>query len=161
MRKSKSILFLTESAMIAALYAALTLVTGQFSVSVFQLRLSEALTVLPVFTPAAVPGLAVGCLTANLLSSCAPLDTVIGALSTLAAAVLTRCLRKRPLCAVLPPAFVNAAVLPLIFLYVYHFDGTYGFFFFSVLVSEALTAGLLGYALFRTLDRYRDRLFHL
>ncbi len=159
MRKNKSVRFLTESAMIAALYAALTLVTGQFSVSAIQLRLSEALTILPVFTPCAVPGLAVGCLAANLLSSCAPLDTVIGTAVTLTAAILTRLLKKTPLPAVLPPVLLNAAVLPLIFLFVYRLEGTYLFFLGTTLLSEALTAGLLGLLLFRVLDRYRDRLF--
>lgn len=161
MQKNKSILFLTESAMIAALYAVLTLVMGQLSVSALQLRLSEALTILPVFTPCAVPGLAVGCLAANLLSSCAPLDTVIGTFVTLIAAYLTRLLRKKPLLAVLPPVLLNAAVLPLIFLYVYRWDGTYLFFFGTTFLSEALTAGLLGCLLYHVLDRYRNRLFHL
>lgn len=161
MHKNKSILFLTESAMIAALYAALTLVMGQFSVSAIQLRLSEALTILPVFTPCAVPGLAVGCLAANLLSSCAPLDTVIGTAVTLLAAYSTRLLRKKPLLAVLPPVLLNAAVLPLIFLYVYRLDGTYLFFFGTTFLSEALTAGLFGCLLYHVLDRYRNRLFHL
>lgn len=159
MRKNKNILFLTEGAMIAALYAALTLVTGQFAVSVIQLRLSEALTVLPVFLPSAVPGLAVGCLAANLLSFCSPVDTLVGTLVTLIAAVLTRRLRKKPVLAVLPPVILNAAILPLIFRYVYHWEGTYLFFFGTVFLSEAMTAGVLGLFLFRVLDRYRNRLF--
>ena len=161
MHKNKSILFLTESAMIAALYAVLTLVMGQLSVSAFQFRLSEALTILPVFTPCAVPGLAVGCLAANLLSSCAPLDTVIGTTVTLIAAILTRCLRKKPVLAVFPPVFFNAAVLPLIFLYVYRLDGTYLFFFGTTFLSEALTAGVLGCFLYHVLVRYRDRIFNM
>lgn len=89
---NKKIRFLTEAAVIGALYAVLTIVSAVFGLAYgeVQFRISEALTLLPLFTPAAVPGLTVGCIVANIFSSVTPLDTVIGSLATLLAAVFTR-----------------------------------------------------------------------
>ncbi len=148
---------IAESGIIAALYAALTALTWQFSGSVIQFRLSEALTVLPVLTPAAVPGLAIGCLAADLITACAPLDTVIGTAATLSAALLTRALRKKPYLSVLPPILINASVLPVVFLRVYGMDGTYPYFFLSILISETVSAGLLGTLLLRRLIKRSDK----
>ena len=107
--------FLTQAAIIAALYAALTLLLQPISgfQGNFQLRVSEALTLLPIFTPAAVPGLFVGCLIANLLGGATILDVVFGSLATLLAACLTRRLRHSPPLAALPPVAVNMAVVGL------------------------------------------------
>ena len=102
---------LTKSAMIAALYCALTLLLHPISYGSVQLRAAEALTLLPVLTPAAVPGLAVGCLLANLLGGCSIIDIIFGSLTTLAAAALTRRLRAHPVLAALPPVLLNALVV--------------------------------------------------
>ncbi len=103
--------FLLRAAVIAALYAAVTLLLAPISYGPLQLRVAEALTLLPILTPAAVPGLFVGCLAANLLGGATALDVVFGSLATLAAALLTRRLRNRPLVAALPPVLVNALVV--------------------------------------------------
>ena len=99
MNKKNSILLLdlTQGAMIAALYVVLTFIANLAGLAsgVIQVRLSEALTILPVFTAAAVPGLAVGCVLANLLTGCAIWDVVFGSLATLIGAVGTRLLRKK------------------------------------------------------------------
>ena len=94
--KNKKVLFLTQAAMIAALYVVLTFIANAFGLAsgVIQVRLSEALTVLPFFTPAAVPGLYVGCLLANLLTGGCLLDILVGSLATLIGALGTRALRK-------------------------------------------------------------------
>lgn len=67
MKKQSNTLFLAQSAMIAAIYVVLTVILAPFSYGEVQVRVSEALTILPVFTPAAIPGLFVGCLISNIL----------------------------------------------------------------------------------------------
>lgn len=109
----------TQAALIAAVYVALTLALAPISFAAVQLRVSEALTVLPILTPAAVPGLFVGALIANALGSpFGIVDVVFGSLLTLIAAALTRYLRKRTFLALLPPVVANALGVPayLIFL---------------------------------------------
>lgn len=104
---------ITHAALIGAAYAALTLVLAPISYAAVQLRLSEALTVLPILTPAAVPGLFVGVLIANALGPFSLIDMVCGSLLTLAAALLTRWWRKWPALALLPPVLLNGLGVPL------------------------------------------------
>lgn len=111
---------LTQAAVIAALYAALTYLLAPISYGLMQVRVAEALCVLPWFTPAAVPGLFVGCILANLLGGFGIYDIVFGSLATLLAALLTYFLRKRsrwwaPLPAVLCNALIVGAELAFIF----------------------------------------------
>ena len=101
---------LTQAAMIAALYAALTLILEPLSFGAVQFRVAEALTILPVFASGAVPGLAVGCLIANLLSGAPWFDVVFGTLATLLGALLTRKLRKKPVMASLMPVITNGLI---------------------------------------------------
>ena len=84
---------IVQGALIGALYAALTLVAAPISFGLMQVRISEALCILPFFTPAAVPGLFVGCVVANLLGGAALYDVIFGSLATLLAAVFTRWLK--------------------------------------------------------------------
>lgn len=109
----KTTLMLVRAAVIAALYAVVTLLILPFSFGPIQLRISEALTILPLFYFEAIPGLAIGCLIANMASG--PIDMVLGTLATLIAASLTFVLRKIYL-GVWPPIIINALVVPLIFL---------------------------------------------
>ena len=101
--------YLTYAAFIAALYVILSLVSNMFGLAsgAVQVRISEALTVMPVFTPAAVPGLFVGCIVSNILTGCAPWDIVLGSLATLIGAVFTRMLRKHDILCLLPPIAAN------------------------------------------------------
>lgn len=110
----KKTIFLTKAAVIAALYAALTLAGAALNLSYgsIQFRFSEALCVLALFTPAAVPGLAVGCFAANVISPVSPLDMLIGSLATLLAALASRALagvkiKEYPFCSLLMPVIVN------------------------------------------------------
>lgn len=102
--------FIAQAAIIAALYAALTIVLAPFSFGVFQVRVSEMLTVLPFLTSAAIPGLFLGCAIANLFSPAGIIDVVFGSLFTLIAAILTYLLgkTKKPILAPLPPVVINA-----------------------------------------------------
>ena len=94
--RNKKVLFLTQAAVIAAIYVVLTIFISAFNLAsgAIQVRISEALTILPFFTPAAIPGLAIGCLLSNLLTGAAVYDVVFGSLATLLGAVGTYLLRK-------------------------------------------------------------------
>lgn len=115
---NKRILHLVHGAMIAALYAAATYLCSVFAIAYgpIQFRLSEALTVLSVFTPAAVPGLTIGCIIANLASPYGIWDIVFGSLATLLASVTARRLRHirvkgLPLLSILMPVIFNAVIV--------------------------------------------------
>ena len=99
------------SAMIAALYAALTLLLAPISYGAIQCRISEAMTLLPILLPQAIPGLVIGCLVANLLSPVAIWDVIFGTLATLIAALGTYQLRKKPLLAALCPVVANGVIV--------------------------------------------------
>ena len=106
--------------MIAAAYVVLTVAFAPFSFKEIQVRISESLTILPIFTPAAVPGLAVGCLLANILGGAVAADVVFGSLATLIGAVGTRMLRdKNPVLAVIPPIIANMLIVPFVLRYAY------------------------------------------
>ena len=111
--------FMLRAAVIAALYAALTLLLAPISYGALQFRVSEALTLLPILTPAGVLGLTIGCLIANLLGSATILDIVFGTAATLLAARLTRQLRDKPVLAALPPVLVNALVVGAVLSYAF------------------------------------------
>ena len=148
----KTVLHLALGGVIAAMYAALAMIN--IPISFFQLRPAEALTVLPLFTPAAVPGLFVGCLLANYLTGCLWQDIVFGSLATLLGALLTRLLRKRPLLAVLPPVLTNGAIIPPVLMLAYGVPDGYFFLLASVCVGVILSASLLGYLLYRALKPF-------
>ncbi|HPJ01274.1 MAG TPA: QueT transporter family protein [Candidatus Limiplasma sp.] len=105
---------LAIAAVIAALYAALTVVFAPISYGVVQFRIAEALTLLPILFPQAIPGLAVGCLVANLVGGFGIWDVVFGTLATLIAALLTYRLRKNIWFAAAPPVLVNAVIVSLL-----------------------------------------------
>ena len=113
---------ITVSAVIAAIYAVVTLMPGinMFSYGPVQFRVSEALTVLPIFTPWAIPGLTVGCFISNILSSVGPLDMVFGTIATLLASVCTYYLRKMSkFVSVLPAVILNGVIIGFMITYFY------------------------------------------
>lgn len=113
--KNKKMLWLTTSAMIAAVYLVLTMIFYATSFAPMQSRLAEALTVLPYFTPVAIPGLFVGCILANIIGGYGIWDVIIGSLTSLLAAYLTYKLTfnksKRKWLAPLPPVILNAVIV--------------------------------------------------
>ena len=104
---------LCVSAVIAALYAALTILLAPISYGAIQLRVSEAMTLLPIVLPQAIPGLFVGCLIANLYTGMLT-DIIFGSLATLLAAIGTYLLRKKPLLAAACPVLANAVIVGLV-----------------------------------------------
>ena len=109
-KRNRSVLYLSYAGIIAALYVALTWFSALFGLSgmgAIQLRLSEALCVLPYFTAAAVTGVTIGCLLANLLTGAAWPDILFGTVATLIGAVGTRALKRCRILALLPPILAN------------------------------------------------------
>ena len=159
-KNDKHVLLLVQAAMIAALYVVLTFIANALGLAsqAIQVRFSEALTILPYFTPAAVPGLFVGCLLSNILTGCALPDIVFGSLATLVAAILTRKLRKHKWMAPLPPIAANAIVVPFVLLYAYGV-GPLWFTFITVTAGEIISCGVLGMLLLFALQKYAGRLF--
>ncbi len=159
--------FVAHAALIAALYVALTYVAFWFGLDkgAIQLRFSEALCALLCFTPAAVPGLAVGCVLANLLTGAHLLDVVFGSLATLLGALGGYALRsfakRKGLCFLptLPTVLANAAVVPLLLIFVYGVGDAYPFLLFTVTAGELLSATLLGTVLILALQKHAARIF--
>ena len=139
--------------MIAALYVALTWIANLLGIAsgAIQVRLSEALTILPVFTAAAVPGLTVGCVLANLLTGCAAWDVVFGSLATLIGAVGTRLLKNKPLLAWIPPVVSNAVIVPIVLIKVYGVPDAWWYLVLTVGAGEIIACGVLGLLLWRAL----------
>lgn len=160
MKKNK-VLFLTQAAMIAALYVVLTFVSNAFGLAsgAIQIRISEALTVLPYFSPVAVPGLFVGCIISNLLTGCALFDVIFGSLATLLGAIGTRMLRKWKWLAPLPPIISNTVIVPFVLTYVYALPGGIPYFMLTVGIGEIISCGILGMILLSVLSKYRSNLF--
>ena len=147
--------FVARSGLIAALYVVLCLVSTALGLSSgpVQFRLSEALCLLPCLTAAAIPGLTVGCLAANILSGCVIWDSVFGTLATLLGALGTRALRDRGILAALPPILSNIVIVPLILTYAYHLDDALPWLMCSVGAGEIMTCGVLGSLLNAALRR--------
>lgn len=156
--KTKSPLYLVQSAVIAAMFVVLTYISNILGWQ--ELRLSEALSVLPYFTAAAVPGLTIGCVLANILTGCPIWDVLFGSLATLTGAYIARKLHKKSwLWAPWPNIIANTIAVPLILRYAY-LDVSAGFPVLAagIFVSEALSGGVLGYVLLRALKPH-ERLF--
>ena len=139
--------FITQAALIAALYVVLTLVSAAFGLDskAIQFRLSEVLTVLPALTPAAIPGLFIGCLLSNFICGAMLPDMIFGSLATLIGAVGTYFIGKRvKWLPALPPIAANTVIVPLVLKYAYHLDGTVPFFALTVFIGEFVCCGILG-----------------
>ena len=153
--KKNQVRNLTFGALIAALYVGLTFVSQVFGLAsgAVQLRLSEALTILPLFCPAAVPGLAVGCLLANWLTGCALWDVIFGTVATLLGAIGTRLLKRHKLLAVLPPIAANTVIVPLLLRYVYELPDAMWYLFLTVFLGELISCGVFGTLLRKLLEK--------
>lgn len=173
---NRKVRYLAHAAVIATLYVVLTWVAASLGLasSAIQVRFSEALTILPFFTPAAIPGLFAGCLLANLLTGSAPWDVLFGSLATLLGAVGTYLL-SRPMrsgsetgarvkfwqkwLTPLPPIAANTLIVPYVLAYVYQLEGTIPYFMLTVGAGEVISCGVLGLLLLNVLMRYRRHIF--
>ena len=158
--RNKNINFLTQAAMIAAIYVVLTYVFAPFSFGEVQVRIAEALTILPVFTPAAIPGLFVGCLIGNILGGTILPDIIFGSLATLIGAFFTYQLRdKNKFLAPLPPIAANTIVVPFVLRYGYGVALPIPFMMLTVGIGEVLSCGVLGMVLYFALRKYKNIVF--
>lgn len=154
------VMLLVHAAMIAALYVVLTFIANALGLasSAIQIRFSEALTILPYFTPAAIPGLFIGCLLSNVMTGCALPDIIFGTLATLIGAVFTRKLRRYKWLAPIPPILSNAVIVPFVLLYAYGIKPLW-FSFATVTAGEIISCGVLGMILLFSLQKYANRIF--
>lgn len=143
---NKKVLFVVQAALIAAMYAALTLLflPISFGHNIFQFRVSEALTVLPALIPASIPGLFIGCIVSNLIGGFGIVDIVFGSLATLIAAIFSRVLKKYPLLVPLPPVVFNALIVGTYLKYLYMFEVPLLASMGWVALGELLSCYLLG-----------------
>lgn len=154
--------FIVHAALIAALYVVLTLVANSMGLAnhAIQVRFSEALTILPFFTPAAIPGLFIGCILSNFLTGCLLLDVIFGGIATLLGALGTYALRKTSKWfAPLPPIISNTLIIPFVLAFVYQFDGSIPYFMVTVGIGEIISCGVLGMLLLTTLNKYKKYIF--
>ncbi|MCM1135631.1 MAG: QueT transporter family protein [Clostridium sp.] len=160
MKKSNRTMLLVQAAMIAALYVVLTYIANAMGLAsqAIQVRFSEALTILPYFTPAAIPGLFIGCLLSNILTGCALPDIIFGSIATLIGSVLTYMLRKNKWLAPIPPIAANTIIVPFVLLYAYGIRPLW-LSFITVGVGEIISCGALGMLLLTVLNKYRSTLF--
>lgn len=158
-RSRKHLIFLLHAAAVAALYTALTTLCGSYAFGPVQFRVSEALTVLPYFTPAAIPGLFIGCLISNFLSGNI-FDILFGSLATLAAALLSYALRKRRFLVTIPPVLLNMLVVPLILKFTYPdcAEESLLFLMLTVGAGQILACMVVGYPLLLALSGRVGRL---
>lgn len=156
---SRAVLFTVQAALIAAIYVALTVPFAPISFGPVQFRISEALVILPYFTPAAVPGVFVGCLISNLLGSGVVLDIVFGSLATLIGAVCSYLVRKHKFLVCVPPIVSNVLIIPWVLRVAYGAPDAIWWMMVTVGIGEVLAVAVLGNSLLLLLERYRGLIF--
>lgn len=166
--RDKKVLFIVQAAMIAAIYVVLTMLVSAFSLAsgAIQIRLSEVLTVLPYFTPAAVPGLGIGCLLANLLTGAPIYDVVFGSFATVLGACGTYFLRRHRFLCTLAPVAANMLVIPFVLRYGYGLvmelggrDVSIPFYMLTIGAGEVICCCVLGRILINALSKVRRFVF--
>ena len=158
-KKKPATLELTQGAIIAALYVALALIFQPISYGEIQLRVAEALTILPLFTSAAVPGLFIGCILANLLGGGVILDVVLGSLATLIGAFFGRLLRFNRWLVPIPAILANALIIPFVLKYGYGLDLPIVLEMVYIFIGEVGVCYILGELLATVLMPHRHVLF--
>jgi uncharacterized membrane protein len=159
--RSKRVKYITQAAMIAAIYVVLTLFISAFNLAsgAIQIRISEALTVLPAFTPAAIPGLFIGCFISNLISGGLILDVIFGSLATLIGACGTYLLRKWKWAVPIPPILSNVLIVPFVLAYVYNLPGGVPYFMATVGIGQIISCGILGMIVHGIIAKHRNVIF--
>jgi len=181
--KRTSVLFITQAAVIAALYVVLSMLSELLGLcsGVIQCRISEALTILPAFFASAIPGLYVGCLLTNLISSATIWDIIFGPVATLIGALVTyligRAVRSKALpkkddatatdnisalriviltiMFALPPIIANALIIPPVLKFGIGLDDAFWFIVVTVTAGEIIACGIFGGILLASLLRNR------
>ncbi|MBO5913643.1 MAG: QueT transporter family protein [Clostridia bacterium] len=163
--------YIVTAALIAAAYAALTYLSAAFGLAYggIQFRLSEALNILAAFTPAAIPGLVIGCIIGNIGSPMGLIDVAIGTVATLLAAISIRllarlCKNATPFVGIIPPTLFNAVLVGLEITWFLPEGVTWAGFSviaLEVAIGEIAVCGALGVPLYFTAKKYMNKLFKL
>ena len=164
MKRNAKTVFLCQGAIIAALYFVLTYAINAFGLGsgAIQVRVSEMLCILPIFTPAAIPGLYLGCLISNLLTpDVVALDIIVGPIATLIGALGTYFLRKYPIVATLPPVLANALIVPFVLAYGYGAEEAIPLMMLTVGIGEIISVCVLGTVLYFSLRKHANRIFKM
>ncbi len=154
MKRETTVQDLTLAAAIAAVYVVLTLLFAPIGFGAVQCRIAEALVILPYFTPAAVPGVTIGCFLANLLGTAVPMDVVFGTLATFLGACGSYVLRKHRFLVCLPPIVSNTLIVPWVLKIAYGDAHLLPFLMLTVGIGEVVAVGIMGNILLLALDRY-------
>lgn len=154
--KTRNLVF---SALIAAIYVVLTMAFRPISYGPIQFRISEALCVLPYFTPAAIPGVFIGCLISNLLGGAVLMDVVFGSLATLIGAIGSWMFRKNRWLVSAPPILSNTLIIPWVLKFAYGSEDLIWYMMVTVGIGEILAIGVLGQLLISVLGKYRKVIF--
>ncbi|MDE7327980.1 MAG: QueT transporter family protein [Lachnospiraceae bacterium] len=149
--RNKKVLYLVQGAAVAAIYIVLVIVFNYWSFGPIQFRIAEALTILPFFTPAAIPGLFVGCLLANLLGGAIPADIILGSFATLIGAFGSYALRKHKWLVPLPPIAANILIVPFVLKYGYGVEDAIPYLMLTVGLGEIIVCAVIGLALLHVL----------
>ncbi len=158
--KENKVLFMSQAAMIAAIYVVLCIAFAPISYGAIQVRVAEALTILPYFPPAAIPGLFIGCLIANFAGGSIMIDVIIGSLATLLGAIGTWLLRKKSrYLAPLPPILTNTLLVPYVLRYGYGEPLPIPFLMATVGIGEIAACGIMGLVVLTVLNKYRKYIF--
>lgn len=158
-KNKKQLVYISEAAAIAALYVAVTVAIGPLGNAAIQCRISEAMCILPIFTPAAIPGLAVGCLISNVATGCLWQDVLFGALATLIGAIGARLLRRVWWLAPLPTVVANTLIVPFVLSYAYGVPEGIPFLMLTVGIGEVISAYVLGVVLYLALRKNAHHIF--
>ena len=162
MKNSKTrntLIYVTEASAIAALYTAITVAIGPLGSSAIQCRIPEAMCILAMFTPAAIPGLTVGCLISNFVTGCLWQDILFGSLATLIGAIGARLLRRIWWLTPLPTVVANTLIVPFVLAYAYHAPEGIGFLMLTVGIGEVISAYVLGIVLYFSLRKNARYIF--
>ena len=160
--RNKKVLFAVQAAMIAALYVVLTYITNLLGLAsgTIQVRFSEALCILPVFTPAAIPGLFIGCLISNLITGGIIWDIIFGSIATLIGAVFTYKLRgSSKWLAPLPPIVANTVIVPFVLYYGYGVNLPIPLMMLTVGAGEVISCGIFGMIVLTALSKVKGSVF--
>lgn len=151
--------FVVQGAVIAALYVVLTVVFAPISFGPMQVRIAEAMTIFPLFTRAAIPGLFLGCMLANLFGDAMILDVIFGSIATLIGAAGGYLLRRNRWLVPVPTVLANTVIIPFVLQRAYGIELPYWLLAVYIAVGEVIGCYFLGELFATVLLRYKKRIF--
>ena len=155
----KRLAYITEASAIAALYTVITIAIGPLGSAAIQCRIPEAMCMLAIFTPAAIPGRTIGCLISNIATGCLWQDVLFGTIATLIGVIGARLLRRIWWLTPLPTVVSNTLIVPFVLAYAYHAEEGIPFLMLTVGIGEVISAYVLGIALYFALRKNARYIF--